>query len=72
MPLAGGLVAGWSHLKMLIHMNEIYYDWNTDSLSTEWMGCEREKNAIYHVPLDYIIKIENSFKTIRINLDNPD
>ena len=38
---------GWSHLKMLMQINKIYYDWNTDGLSTDWLGLEREKKGIY-------------------------
>ena len=26
-----------------MQINEIYYEWNTDGLSTEWLGWEREK-----------------------------
>ena len=45
--VCGGKIFWWSHLKMLTKFNEIYYDWNTDDLSTDWLGWEREKNDIY-------------------------
>ena len=32
---------------MLMKLIEIYYDWNSDGLSTNWLGREREKNYIY-------------------------
>jgi len=40
---------GLSHLKMLMQSYEIYYDWITDGLSTDWLGWKREKNYIFIV-----------------------
>ena len=38
--VCGGKIFWWSHLKMLTKFNEIYYDWSTDGLSTDWLGWE--------------------------------
>ena len=31
----------------LIKFNELYYDWNTDGLSTDWLGWGRENDNMY-------------------------
>jgi len=49
---------------MLTKFNEIYYDWNIDSLSTDWLGWEREKNDIY--PQITARKIANKLSTFYV------